>query len=70
MGRSPSSWRYQVMKHYLHRVQKFKTEATTIEEMIAWSKVESWFKTILEHKRLNWKEAIGLPELKIKETRK
>lgn len=65
--RTVGSWRYHIMKHYLHRVQKFKLEANTLAEIEAWNKVEAWFRTIIEHKRINWKGVIILPQLELEE---
>jgi len=64
--RTPSNWRYRVIKHYLRRVVKFKERAKTYEEYLAWKKVEEWFMTILSKKRFNEKnQSIGLPLINV-----
>ena len=68
--RTVGSWRYRVMKGYLHRVQKFKREAETLAEIEAWNKVEAWFRTIIEHKHINWKDVIILPQIELEEVKK
>ena len=60
--RSPGNWRYRVMKHYLHRAQKFKMNAETLAELKAWDKVEEWFNSILRNKKLKHPGNSILPE--------
>ena len=70
MGRgswSTGVWRYKVIKRYRRRAQKFKDEARTIEEKMAWLKVIKWFEDILDHRELNQNEAISLIDEDVKE---
>jgi len=64
---SGNAWRYRVVKHWLHRVQKFKSESQTKEQIIAWTEVESWLLSILKNKFLNKNGSIGLPLIWIPE---
>jgi len=63
--RSSGSWRYQVIKGYERRAQKFREEAKTVEEKMAWLKVTSWFETILDHRQMNDDDTIVLPRVKL-----
>jgi hypothetical protein len=55
-------WKYMVVKGWLHRVQTFRSEATTIEEIQAWDKVELWMKTLIgrPNRKLNRNGAIAI----------
>jgi len=62
-GRSPSNWRYIIIKKYKHRAEKFYNESKTVEEKMAWSKVIKWFNDILTRKRfITFSGAIGISE--------
>ncbi|MBA7658154.1 hypothetical protein ES703_66102 [subsurface metagenome] len=63
--RSSGSWRYQVIKGYKRRAQKFREEAQTVEEKMAWLKVTKWFETILDHRQMNDDDTIVLPAVKL-----
>ncbi len=63
--RSSGSWRYQVIKGYKRRAQKFREEAQTVEEKMAWLKVTRWFETILDHRKMNDDDTIVLPRVKL-----
>lgn len=68
MGRNRrrmESWRYGTVKAWLHRVQKFRREAKTVEEINAWDKVEVWMKTLLKDRYLNKHGAISIPEKEV-----
>jgi len=59
--RTASSWRYNTMKKYRRRAEKFKNRATTQEEILAWDKVLHWFDCIINRNRfLNKNGSIGL----------
>jgi hypothetical protein len=45
------SCRYKMVKGWIHRAQKFRREAETMDEAEAWDKVEAWMRSILERKR-------------------
>lgn len=65
--RSTGSWRYQIIKGYKRRAQKFQEKATTVEEKMAWLKVIKWFESILSHRELNNNDTIVLPPVKLEE---
>jgi len=64
------AWRHRVIKKYLHKTITFQQQSETDEELKAWIKVESWFRSILKNQYLNEKGVIVLPasecELEIK----
>jgi len=63
--RHSQSWRYKVIKRYLHRAQTFQQLAETKEEREAWEKVERWFKSILEWKYLSKNGTLRLPAINL-----
>jgi hypothetical protein len=49
--RSSRAWKYRTIKRFKQRAQKFRQNATTVDEALAWNKVVRWCKSIIEHYR-------------------